>query len=229
MNDRWYSYECMNPECPTSFLNGKTGVVLDIRLPGGEVPYGDEPSFKIPCPMCREPMRWGAHWEATEAGYGSRGDSSVRRFEIIELLRQIDERIGYWLLKAFDQPEHRLQGTDLSLVIEEMLSRLEQPECPVEAEATTSEQVAKLEAETTRLASVHRAELREQMEATGEMVRLAEERRNRCNDLTDEVARLRAQATRLIAEVQSFVQDCKDEEHNNWQTCADWAIEALKE
>lgn len=67
MSERWYSYDCSNPQC----VKGTTGVVLDVRL-------DDEARNDLPpvilCPLCQTPMDFNAQWLATAGGFGSRGD-----------------------------------------------------------------------------------------------------------------------------------------------------------
>jgi len=83
---RWHGFDCDNPRCPGGLTAGGDGVVLDVRLvlavtacsrPAyGDVRSHDDPP-EIRCPLCNEIMRHRGHWEANEAGYGSRGDADA--------------------------------------------------------------------------------------------------------------------------------------------------------
>jgi len=66
--ETWHGYECASPGCPERG-DGRTGVVLDVRLPGPPREW-----FVVVCPTCATPMRLTTHWPALPSGHGSRGD-----------------------------------------------------------------------------------------------------------------------------------------------------------
>jgi len=62
--DTWYSYECASGCSPPS------GVIVDMRIPND---FEEAPTIK--CPLCAGPLHFRGKWGATEAGFGSSGDS----------------------------------------------------------------------------------------------------------------------------------------------------------
>ena len=66
MTDTWYSYECRSG---CSQFSG--GVIVDARLPGDS----DREPPEVKCPLCGSSLDFRGKWAATEAGYGSSGNS----------------------------------------------------------------------------------------------------------------------------------------------------------
>lgn len=108
MSDFYHHYECLNPDCPCSAVNGGSGVVLDLRLGQGHLP-----TVRPNCPLCNDTMDYRGKTEADEDGYDRLGKT------ISDIIEDVAEA-KTTLIRAQQELHRRLmlkanEGDDLPL------------------------------------------------------------------------------------------------------------------